>query len=67
MKHLSDAVVVEAHIQQETLCELLEPARPAKYRCEPILSAIEEASLESQAAPAPEGSLAAVAPGFATA
>jgi hypothetical protein len=51
LDYTTDALIVEASVQKSTICKLIKPAVPAKYRCEPILSAIEEASLESQAAP----------------
>lgn len=34
-------------IAQSLTCELIEPAKPAVYRCDPILSAEEDAELES--------------------
>jgi hypothetical protein len=47
LTYTTSALVVEASVQMETVCELIAPAVPAKYRCSPTLSAIEEASLES--------------------
>jgi hypothetical protein len=36
-----------ASISQAFTCELIEPAKPAVYRCEPILSPDEDAALEA--------------------
>jgi hypothetical protein len=34
-------------IDRSVVCEIVEPAKPAVYRCEPILSLEEENGLES--------------------
>jgi len=33
-------------IPRNTVCELVEPAKPAVYRCEPLLSDEEEAAID---------------------
>jgi hypothetical protein len=42
----NDAIDVNACVLKSLTCELVEPAKPAIYRCDPILSALEEAQLE---------------------
>lgn len=44
--HLVD---VDVRGPQSVTCTLVEPARPAKYRCDPILSEIEERELMEEA------------------
>lgn len=39
------AIHVSASVPQSLTCELVEPARPAVYRCDPILSEAEEAEV----------------------
>lgn len=34
----SDAIEIDASVPQHLTCELVEPAKPAVYRCDPILS-----------------------------
>lgn len=46
IQYQSDSITVYAQIPQSLTCELVEPAKPAVYRCDPILSALEEAQLE---------------------
>lgn len=45
LSHKSEAVNVEAVIDQDKLCRIIRPAQPAEYECEPLLSADEEESL----------------------
>lgn len=47
IQYQSNAITAYAQIPQSLTCELVEPAKPAVYRCDPILSALEEAQLES--------------------
>lgn len=47
LEHNTPALQVDASIYKHLTCELVEPARPAVYRCDPILSALEEAQLEA--------------------
>jgi hypothetical protein len=35
-----------AEVPRKSVCELVEPAKPAVYRCEPLLSAEEEAEIQ---------------------
>jgi hypothetical protein len=56
------AIYLCVSVYRSSVCTLVEPAKPAVYHCEPMFSSEEEAALDS----APEGSLAAVAPGFVT-
>jgi hypothetical protein len=46
-EYSSPAMDVNASIYKSLTCELVEPAKPAVFRCDPILSALEEASLEA--------------------
>ena len=39
------AVWVRACISRENVCELVEPAKPAVYRCEPLLSEAEDEAI----------------------
>lgn len=50
MTYDSKGLRVIAAIKQSLSCELIEPAKPAVYRCEPILSEAEEAALETAVA-----------------
>lgn len=43
----SPALRIVASIPQSLTCELIAPATPAVYRCDPILSESEDAELES--------------------
>lgn len=43
----SDAVTIVCSAPQSLTCQLVEPAKPAKYRCDPILSSEEEDSIEA--------------------
>lgn len=41
------ALRVDVHVQRDKVCELVEPAKPAVYRCEPIFSEADEPVLET--------------------
>lgn len=43
------AVQVQVEIPRQKVCELVEPAKPAVYRCDPLLSADEEAEIAGAA------------------
>lgn len=43
--YTSDAIRIYTSIPQSATCELIEPARPAKYRCDPILSDDEDSAM----------------------
>lgn len=45
IKYKSPVITAIARIDRSDMCELVEPARPAVYRCDPILSAEEDAEL----------------------
>jgi len=45
LEHKDVGVETRASIYKSLTCELVEPAKPAVYRCDPILSQIEEAAL----------------------
>jgi hypothetical protein len=45
LTHETDALEVYASIDRSKVCILESPAIPAKYRCEPLLSAAEEESV----------------------
>lgn len=51
LTHETRGLEVNASIDRVKVCVLKRAAMPAEYECVPILSSIEEASLESQAAP----------------
>jgi hypothetical protein len=40
-----ESIDVNASVDQSLTCEIVEPARPAVYRCEPILSEAEDAEV----------------------
>jgi hypothetical protein len=42
----SATIIIASYIDKQLTCELVEPAKPAVYRCDPILSEAEESSLE---------------------
>ena len=46
MRYKSDAITIWSSIKRSLTCELIEPAKPAVYRCEPILSVEDESTLE---------------------
>lgn len=50
LEYRSDAIRVFATARRSVVCELVEPAKPAVYRCEPLLSEAEEAALETAVA-----------------
>ncbi len=45
LEHESDTVTVYASIDRSQVCTLVEPARPARYECIPLLSLEEENAL----------------------
>ena len=45
--HIDPALGTYARIPRTAVCEMVEPAKPAVYRCEPLLSDEEEATLTS--------------------
>lgn len=47
LNHETSAMLVDVNVYKHLTCELVEPAKPAVYRCDPILSAIEEVNLEA--------------------
>ncbi|HXF12266.1 MAG TPA: hypothetical protein VN517_03875 [Terriglobales bacterium] len=47
VEYRTDVIDVEASIPQSLTCELIEPAKPAVYRCDPILSLEEEAEVSA--------------------
>jgi hypothetical protein len=46
VEYVSPTIDLLASVYKSLTCELVEPAKPAVYRCDPILSALEEAQLE---------------------
>jgi hypothetical protein len=46
LEHNNDNLHITAAIPRSEVCEIVEPARPAKYHCPSIFSTEEEASLE---------------------
>lgn len=49
LEYSSPALSVSAYTKRSVLCTLLEPAKPAVFKCDPILSPEEEAQLEGAA------------------
>ena len=45
LEHKDGIVDTAVSVLKSLTCELVEPAKPAVYRCDPILSALEEAAL----------------------
>lgn len=45
IKYVTDAISIKASIPQSLTCTMVEPAKPAVYHCDPILSAEEDATL----------------------
>ena len=45
LKYKNDAITLWVDVPQSLTCELVTPAHDAVYKCEPILSIIEEAAL----------------------
>jgi hypothetical protein len=45
LEHRSSGMDVKVSVPQSLTCELIEPAKPAVYRCDPILSDAEEAEV----------------------
>lgn len=45
LKHKSEVMTIIARIDRSDVCEPIEPAKPAVYRCEPLLSDEEDASV----------------------
>jgi hypothetical protein len=45
LTHETDALTVYATINKSQICTLVEPARPARYECTPMLSLEEEEAL----------------------
>jgi hypothetical protein len=49
IRHDTTGLDINVYIQRSAVCELIAPAKPAEYRCEPILSEDEESTLTSGA------------------
>lgn len=64
LKYCSPAMSINCYIHRSQVCTMVEPAKPAVYKCDPLLSDEEETLLDN--AP-PKGSIADIAPGFASA
>lgn len=47
LEYMSDAMDAYASIEKSKTCELIEPAKPAVYRCAPILSDEEESGVSA--------------------
>lgn len=48
LEYSSRSIHVESKINRDTVCRLVEPAKPAVYECEPLLSEDERAALETK-------------------
>ena len=48
VEHVTEEIDITVSIPQKAVCTLVEPARPAKYHCESILSPEEEATLTEE-------------------
>lgn len=44
--YVGDAIDIDASVPQSLTCELVQPAKAAVYRCDPIFSEEEDAALE---------------------
>jgi hypothetical protein len=53
VRHETPALRLEASVQKDAMCELVEAAKPAVYKCHPLLSESEEDSV----VPSAEGAL----------
>lgn len=49
VEHVTAVIDVNASIPKSLTCELVEPARAAVYRCDPVLSLLEEGELVGSA------------------
>jgi len=49
IRHDTTGLDINVYIQRSVVCELIAPAKPAEYRCEPLLSEEEESTLTSGA------------------
>ena len=47
LEHNTDALQLDCSVRRSEVCTLVAPAKPAEYRCEPLLSEEEEATLTS--------------------
>ena len=45
LSYSSNALLINTSIERSKVCRMIEPAREAKFECEPLLSAEEEGSL----------------------
>ena len=45
LEYVNRAMDLTARINRDAVCRIVEPAKPAKYECEPLLSAEEENDL----------------------
>lgn len=48
LEHNTPSLQVDVSVYKSLTCELVEPAKPAVYRCDPILSTLEEAQLNTE-------------------
>lgn len=48
LTHYDGPLAASVRVPQSFVCELVEPAKPAVYKCTPILSAEEESELEGK-------------------
>ena len=55
VRYRSDAMQIRVVIERSKVCHLIAPARPAQYKCEPLLSEEEEAELGDHPSPHPTG------------
>lgn len=49
VEYVSEAMDIAVSAPQSLTCEVVEPAKPAVYRCAPLLSEEEDAAMEVQA------------------
>lgn len=47
LRFSSDAMYINAYVSRAKVCRLVEPAKPARYECDPLLSADDEAELDA--------------------
>lgn len=75
--HETEALTIELRVARDRVCQIVEPEKPAVYKCEPLLTDEEEVTLTADTEPQfeplptmqspepyPEGSVGAIAPGI---
>jgi hypothetical protein len=45
VRYETDGIILEASVQRDKVCRIVEPAKPPVWECDPILSDVEESTL----------------------